>query len=73
MTPLAYAFYTAATKTYGHRDDFPPPPKSWKEMLNHKCATKFKVAAHTKIKALTRKHTWDKVQVIKKAYQLPTI
>jgi hypothetical protein len=27
-TPLAYAFRTAATKTYGHQDDFPPPPES---------------------------------------------
>ena len=56
-TPLAHAFYTAATKTYGHRDDFPPPPKSWKEMLNYKYATEFKAAAHTEIKALIGKHT----------------
>ena len=42
-------------------------------MLNHKCAIEFKAAAYTKIKALTRKHTWDEIWVIKKAYQLPTM
>jgi len=72
-TPLAYAFYTAATKTYGHQDDFPPPPKSWKEMLNHKYTTEFKAAAHTEIRALTRKQTWDKVRLIGKVHRLPTI
>ena len=42
-------------------------------MLNYKYATEFKAAAYTKIKALTKKYTQDKVQLIKKAYQLPTI
>ncbi len=37
-------------------------------MLNHKCAIEFKVAAYTKIKALTGKQTWDEVWLIKKAY-----
>ena len=37
-------------------------------MLNYKYATEFKVAAYTKIKALTRKQTWDEVQLIKKVY-----
>jgi hypothetical protein len=72
-TPLAHAFYTAATKTYGHRDDFPPPPKSWKEMLNHKYATEFKAAAHTEMRALTGKQTWDEVRLIKKVHRLPTM
>ena len=38
-TPLAHAFRTAATKTYGHQDDFPSPPESWKEILSHIYAT----------------------------------
>ena len=70
---MAHAFYTAATKTYGHRDDFPPPPKSWKEMLNHKYATEYKAAARTEIKTLTGKHTWDEVRLIKKVHRLPTM
>jgi len=37
-------------------------------MLNHKYAIEFKVAAYTKIKALTEKQTWDKVRLIKKVY-----
>ena len=72
-TPLAHAFYTAATKTYGYRDDFPPPPKSWKEMLNHRYAIEFKAAAHTEMKALIGKHTWDEVRLVKKAHRLPTM
>ena len=42
-------------------------------MLNYKYAIEFKVAAYTKIKALTGKYTQDKVQLVKKAYRLPTI
>jgi len=68
MTPLAHAFYTAATKTYGHQNDFPPPPKSWKEILNYKYATEFKAAAYIKTKALTGKQTWDKVRLVKKVH-----
>jgi len=56
-TLLAYTFYTAATKTYRHQDNFPLLPKSWKEILNHKYTIEYKVAACTKIKTLTRKHT----------------
>ena len=42
-------------------------------MLNYKYAIEFKVAAYTKIKALTRKYTQDEIRLIKKAYRLPTI
>ncbi len=56
-TPLAYAFYTIAIKIYRHKNDFPPPPKSWKEIFNYKYIIKFKAATYTKIKVLTRKHT----------------
>ena len=71
--PLAYAFYTAAIKMYGYWDNFPLLPKLWKEMLNYKYAIEYKAAAHTEVKALTGKYTWDKVQLIKKAYWLPTM
>ena len=57
MTLLAYTFYTATIKTYGHWEDFPPLLKLWKEMLNYKYAIEFKVAAYTKIKALIGKYT----------------
>ena len=42
-------------------------------MLNYKYAIEFKAAAYTKIKALIGKYTQDKVRLVKKAYQLPTI
>jgi len=42
-------------------------------MLNYKYAIEFKVAAYTKIKALTGKQTWDEVWLVKKVYRLPTI
>jgi hypothetical protein len=32
---MLQAFHAASTRNYGHRDDLPPPPKSWKEMMNH--------------------------------------
>ena len=37
-------------------------------MFNYKYTIEFKAAAYTEIKALIRKYTWDKVQLIKKAY-----
>jgi len=37
-------------------------------MLNYRYAIESKVATYTKIKALTRKQTWDKVRLIKKVY-----
>ncbi len=33
--PSTHAFYAAVTKTYGHRDNFPPRPKIWREILSH--------------------------------------
>jgi hypothetical protein len=32
---MLQAFHAASTRNYGHRDDLPPLPKSWKEMMNH--------------------------------------
>ena len=52
-------------RTYGHRDDMPPEPKSWKEMLNHPLRDHFKAAAHREIRALIAKHTWDEVNLPK--------
>ena len=37
-------------------------------MLNYRYAIKFKVATYTETKALIGKHTWDKVQLVKKVY-----
>ena len=71
MTLLAYAFYTTVLKIYGYRDDFLPPLKSQKEILNYKYVIEYKAAAQTKIKTLTRKYTQDKVWLIKKVYRLP--
>ena len=42
-------------------------------MLNYRYAIEFKAAAYTEIKALIGKYTQDKVRLVKKAYQLPTI
>ena len=55
--PLAHAFFTAVTRSYGHRDELLPPPKSWKEMLNHKYAPELKAAAKLEIRRLTSKYT----------------
>jgi hypothetical protein len=39
-------------RTYGHRDDIPPEPKSWKEILNHPFRDHFKADGFiTKFKA----------------------
>ena len=70
---LAYrAFTTALTHTYGHRDDMPPEPKSWKEMLNHPLRDHFRAAAYREIRALITKHTWDEVELPKGARTIPT-
>jgi len=37
-------------------------------MLNYKYAIEFKAAAYIKIRALTKKQTWDKVRLIKKVH-----
>ena len=60
---MAHAFYTATTRTYGHRDNVLPPPKSWKEMLNHKYTVEFKTTVHTEIRGLMSKYTWDEVHL----------
>jgi hypothetical protein len=59
-------------RTYGHRDDMPPEPKSWKEMLNHPFRDQFKAAAHHEIRTLISKHTWDEVYLPKGAKPIPT-
>ena len=42
-------------------------------MLDYKYAIEFKAATYTKIKALIGKYTQDKVRLVKRAYQLPTM
>jgi len=59
--PALQAFFSASTRNYGHLDDLPPEPKSWKEMMNHPMSTHFRAAAHKEIRALITKHTWDEV------------
>lgn len=55
------AFAIATARSYGHRDEMPPPPKSWKEMMNHPMAQHFRAAAHREMRALITKQTWDEV------------
>jgi hypothetical protein len=71
--PMSHAFFTAATRRYGHQDDFPPPPRSWKEMLVHKYATEFKAAVRVELRGLTTKHIWDEVRPAEKVFRLPTM
>lgn len=66
------AFAVATTRTYGHRDDMPPAPKSWKEMMNHPLSVHFRAAAHREIRALITKRTWDEVVRPLKARAIPT-
>src|SRR5579871_1963199 len=55
------AFFSSATRNFGHIDDLPPEPKSWKEMGNHPLSAHFRAAAHKEIRTLIAKHTWDEV------------
>ena len=66
------AFATATTRSYGHRDEMPPLPKSWKEMMNHPMAQHFRAAAHREMRALITKHTWDEVILPLGAKAIPT-
>jgi hypothetical protein len=66
------AFAIATTRSYGHRDEMPPPPKSWKEMMNHPMAQHFRAAAHREMRALITKHTWDEVILPLGARAIPT-
>lgn len=66
------AFSAAAKRNYGHRDDLPPEPKSWKEMMNHPMSAHFRAAAHKEMRALIAKHTWDEVLRPTRANILPT-
>lgn len=58
---LLHAFHAATTRNFGHRDDLPPEPKSWKAMMNHPMSAHFRAAAHKEIRTLIAKHTWDEV------------
>jgi len=55
------AFGAASVRNFGHINDLPPEPKSWKGMTNHPFAAQFRAAAHKEIRALIAKHTWDEV------------
>jgi hypothetical protein len=50
------SFVTAVKKGYEkrppHRDNLPPPPKSWKQMLKHQYSNEFKKAADKEYDAL---------------------
>jgi hypothetical protein len=66
------AFAIATTRSYGHRDEMSPPPKSWKEMMNHPMAQYFRAATHREMRALITKHTWDEVILPLGARAIPT-
>jgi hypothetical protein len=69
---MLQAFHAASTRNYGHRDDLPPPPKSWKEMMNHPKSAHFRAAAHKEMRALLSKDTWEEVQKSPQTKTLPT-
>ena len=69
---MLQAFHSASTRNYGHRDDLPPPPNTWKEMMNHPKSAHFRAAAHKEMRALLYKHTWDEVQKLPQTKTLPT-
>jgi len=54
-------FFSASARNYGHRENLPPEPKSWKEMMNHPMSAHFRAATHKEIRTLIAKHTWDEV------------
>jgi hypothetical protein len=72
MHHMLQAFHAASTRNYGHRDDLPPPPKSWKEMMNHPKSAHFRAAAHKEMRALLSKNTWEEVQKSPQTKTLPT-
>ena len=44
-----------------HRDNLPPEPQNWKEMLNHPYCTGFIDASYIEIGNLKSKNTWEEV------------
>ena len=57
---FATGIETSKQRSY-HRDSLPAEPRSWKQMLRHRQAAEFKIAAEKEIKALTSRGTFKYV------------
>jgi hypothetical protein len=56
-----------------HRDDLPPPPKNWKELLTHPHKEGFIAAANKEIQELTEKETFKYVKRPQEAQVIPML
>ena len=54
-----------------HRDDLPPPPDGWKEMVNHPYSEGFMAACALELETLKKKGTFDVVPTPYKTQILP--
>jgi hypothetical protein len=67
--PSYYAAFTAAldrseeSRPRLHRDQLPPPPKSWRELKQHPHAADFLAAAQTEFTSLQRKGMFESIHL----------
>ncbi|KAJ5827623.1 hypothetical protein N7447_001845 [Penicillium robsamsonii] len=59
---FAAGLYAEKPDTRRHRDDLPPPPKHWKEVLNHPFQQGFLAAAAKEIRSLAEKETFEVIE-----------
>ena len=57
----AFALGTKAGHPRVHQDDFPPSPRTWKELQSHKYGPEFKEAARTEYQTLEGRETFQVV------------
>ncbi|KAI0994425.1 hypothetical protein K3495_g13757 [Podosphaera aphanis] len=56
-----------------HRDNLPPQPKGWNQMLRHRFAAEFQAAAGKEYRTLESKGTWEHIDDIKNTNLIPLI
>ncbi|KAI0992100.1 hypothetical protein K3495_g16086, partial [Podosphaera aphanis] len=69
------SFSTAKMETgiRHHRDNLPPQPKGWNQMLRHRFAAEFQAAAEKEYRTLESKGTWEHIDDIKDTNLIPLI
>ncbi|KAJ5504596.1 hypothetical protein N7463_007470 [Penicillium fimorum] len=64
--PLLHAFaaglYAEKPEARRHRDDLPPPPKYWRDVMNHPFQEGFLAAMRKEINSLSRKETFEVIE-----------
>jgi Reverse transcriptase (RNA-dependent DNA polymerase). len=62
LAAFATGLNGSRTHTRTHRDDLPPEPRNWKEMLNHPYSEGFLAACGLEIETIQRKETFEVVR-----------